>query len=390
MGCRKLTYYREGEALAKKENSFLRVVGKKSEAEKKCINYYPFGMQMPGRHFSSSSTYRYGFQGQEMDNEFKGKGNSVNYKYRMHDPRLGRFFAVDPLTSKYPHYTPYSFSGNKVIHMIELEGLEEAPTRIGSSEGESEITKDYPNHLPLSGRETEWFWHQGSTEERSFLGVEWTKTNEADWYKRDDYFELESVSLMINNISEILRDEWNSSSDTYIGASGLFSGIAREYYIRSAKNLQGLYTLADGSIDYDGGIAARTKLKSFVRNRMMTVPSGRLFDTMFGNTPPDASKKPRFWRTNKLVNIGGRAFGVVGAIQVGSDWYAVMLGKKNAEEVATDTFAVGIMTFGGPVGFTVGLMNMAGKDAKSFGVENMIDNLEKDYSGGSFPILPDF
>lgn len=43
----------------------------------------------------------------------------------MHDPRLGRFFAVDPLSSDYPHYTPYSFSGNKVIANIELEGLEE-------------------------------------------------------------------------------------------------------------------------------------------------------------------------------------------------------------------------------------------------------------------------
>lgn len=70
--------------------------------------------------------YRYGFQGQEGDPEMKGQGNSVNYKYRMHDPRVGRFFAVDPLTSKYPHYSPFSFSGNKVIAFVELEGLEEA------------------------------------------------------------------------------------------------------------------------------------------------------------------------------------------------------------------------------------------------------------------------
>ncbi|GAA0876022.1 hypothetical protein GCM10009118_24320 [Wandonia haliotis] len=43
----------------------------------------------------------------------------------MHDPRIGRFFAVDPLAAKFTHYTPYSFSGNKVIHAIEYEGLEE-------------------------------------------------------------------------------------------------------------------------------------------------------------------------------------------------------------------------------------------------------------------------
>lgn len=42
----------------------------------------------------------------------------------MHDPRLGRFFATDPLESRYPWYTPYQFSGNKVIKFVELEGLE--------------------------------------------------------------------------------------------------------------------------------------------------------------------------------------------------------------------------------------------------------------------------
>jgi RHS repeat-associated protein len=88
-------------------------------------DYYPFGMLMPGRHGSSGDKYSRGFQGQITDDEIKGEGNSVNYKYRMHDPRIGRFFAVDPLTAKYPHYSPYSFSGNKVIHAIELEGLEE-------------------------------------------------------------------------------------------------------------------------------------------------------------------------------------------------------------------------------------------------------------------------
>lgn len=78
----------------------------------------------------SSAGYRYGFQGQEKDDEVKGKGNSVNYTYRMHDPRLGRFFAIDPLAYKYPHNSSYAFSENNVIHMIELEGLEKAPSKV--------------------------------------------------------------------------------------------------------------------------------------------------------------------------------------------------------------------------------------------------------------------
>jgi RHS repeat-associated protein len=86
-------------------------------------DYYPFGMLLTNRN-GSAEDYRYGFQGQETDDEVKGEGNSVNYKYRMHDPRVGRFFAVDPLTAEYPHNSPYAFSENRVLDGIELEGLE--------------------------------------------------------------------------------------------------------------------------------------------------------------------------------------------------------------------------------------------------------------------------
>ena len=82
-------------------------------------------MLVPTRNYSNP-VYRYGFQGQEKDDEIKGIGNSINYKFRMHDPRVGRFFAVDPLTKKYPWNSPYAFSENAVISYIELEGLEKA------------------------------------------------------------------------------------------------------------------------------------------------------------------------------------------------------------------------------------------------------------------------
>jgi len=89
-------------------------------------DYYPFGMMLPNRH-SSSNDYRYGFQGQEKDDEIKGEGNSINYKYRMHDPRVGRFFAVDPLERRYTWNSPYSFAENKLGLGVELEGRELGP-----------------------------------------------------------------------------------------------------------------------------------------------------------------------------------------------------------------------------------------------------------------------
>lgn len=71
-----------------------------------------------------ADAYRYGFQGQERDDEVKGEGNSFNYKYRMYDPRIGRFFAVDPLTRSYPQLSSYQFSSNRLIDGTELEGME--------------------------------------------------------------------------------------------------------------------------------------------------------------------------------------------------------------------------------------------------------------------------
>jgi len=86
-------------------------------------DYFPFGSEMPGRSYNSGE-YRYGFQGQEKDDEVKGSGNSINYKYRIHDPRLGRFFSIDPLFREYPWNSTYAFSENRVIDALELEGLE--------------------------------------------------------------------------------------------------------------------------------------------------------------------------------------------------------------------------------------------------------------------------
>jgi RHS repeat-associated protein len=86
-------------------------------------DYSPFGVELDGRTVSLDG-YRFGFQNQEKDDEIKGEGNSINYTFRMHDPRLGRFFAVDPLAPKYPYNSSYAFSENRLIDGVELEGRE--------------------------------------------------------------------------------------------------------------------------------------------------------------------------------------------------------------------------------------------------------------------------
>ncbi|MEE3485611.1 MAG: hypothetical protein VZQ98_14980 [Bacteroidales bacterium] len=84
-------------------------------------DYYPFGMTMPGRSYDAG--YRYGFQGQDRERELWG-GEASFFKYRISDNRLGRFFSVDPLSSKFPWNSSYAFSENRLIDGVEMEGLE--------------------------------------------------------------------------------------------------------------------------------------------------------------------------------------------------------------------------------------------------------------------------
>ncbi len=101
-------------------------------------DYYPGGMLMPGRSYSSDS-YRFGFNGKENDNEVKGTGNQQDYGFRIYDPRAVRFLSVDPLTREYPWYTPYQFAGNSPIKFIDLDGCE--PAEPGTEKGQMSTAK---------------------------------------------------------------------------------------------------------------------------------------------------------------------------------------------------------------------------------------------------------
>ena len=70
----------------------------------------------------------YGFNGQEKDNE----NNWLSFEFREYDPRIIRFFAIDPLVKVYPELTPYQFASNTPIWAQELEGLEANYTNDGN------------------------------------------------------------------------------------------------------------------------------------------------------------------------------------------------------------------------------------------------------------------
>lgn len=84
-------------------------------------DYYPYGMEMPGRSFNSGD-YRFGFNGKEKDDEIKGTGNSYNFGARIHDPRIGRFLSLDPMAGSFPWMSPYVYAANTPISAIDEDG----------------------------------------------------------------------------------------------------------------------------------------------------------------------------------------------------------------------------------------------------------------------------
>jgi len=83
-------------------------------------DYYPFGMAMPGRKFSSGSGYRYGFNGQERSTEINN--NSYTAEFWQYDARLGRRWNIDPILKV--GESPYSTFSNNPIWFSDYNGAD--------------------------------------------------------------------------------------------------------------------------------------------------------------------------------------------------------------------------------------------------------------------------
>ncbi|NCI45799.1 RHS repeat-associated core domain-containing protein [Sediminibacterium soli] len=105
-------------------------------------HYYPFGLTMAGISSKAAGKLenkKNKFQGQEFNDDLGV--DMYEFKYRMDDPQIGRFWQVDPLSDKYVHNSIYAFSENRVTGHVELEGLEavEANSVMYSQNGKSKV-----------------------------------------------------------------------------------------------------------------------------------------------------------------------------------------------------------------------------------------------------------
>ncbi|MFC5193317.1 RHS repeat domain-containing protein [Algoriphagus aquatilis] len=87
-------------------------------------HYDPWGLELTGIGYEYAGVKKnnWKFQSQESIDDLGLNWSS--FKWRNHQPDIGRFFNIDPLADKYVHNSPYAFSENKVVAHVELEGLE--------------------------------------------------------------------------------------------------------------------------------------------------------------------------------------------------------------------------------------------------------------------------
>ncbi|MEA1785615.1 hypothetical protein U1E44_05910 [Arenibacter sp. GZD96] len=87
-------------------------------------NYYPFGLEHKGYNNVSYGVKNdlMTYQGQEFTEDLGL--NTHEWKYRMSDPSIGRFWQVDPLAESYAYNSTYAFQENKMGMGVELEGAE--------------------------------------------------------------------------------------------------------------------------------------------------------------------------------------------------------------------------------------------------------------------------
>jgi len=140
---------------------------------------------MPGRMNVPETPNRYGFQGQESDDEITSSRSHYSYEYRVQDARTGRFFSVDPLYAKYAQNSTYAFSENRVIDSIELEGLEACIgcPNTGANEGDVYIQESamYKHNGGVTGVTSEML-NYTDADGNTLNQVVWMADNSGGWH----------------------------------------------------------------------------------------------------------------------------------------------------------------------------------------------------------------
>jgi RHS repeat-associated protein len=84
-------------------------------------DYYPFGLQMPGRSSNTANTHAdQKYTGHFLESE--GNLGLYHAQARLYDPEVPRFYGVDAMRGDMPGWNPYHYTFNNPVRFVDPDG----------------------------------------------------------------------------------------------------------------------------------------------------------------------------------------------------------------------------------------------------------------------------
>jgi RHS repeat-associated protein len=291
--------------------------------------------------------YRYGFEGIEKTDEVSGEGNHYQFKYREYDPRIGRFWSVDPLAD-HPNQigmSPYSAFWNNPIYWTDSTGLcPDCP------DGKYVVQKG-DMYWDL---ENKWGLEHGNLEK---------------WNPGVGPKNLQ-IGQTINTI-EPIKPFTDIASTTGNVTQGQSDNQLREF-LSGASNTIGFLSIGVGAIEHLGGLEKATELLKEGKFEAVWNGETKQWSLKFqGNKTVPAefvqqskssyiSKAVSNTRLLNAVKTGGIILSVSG---VGISVVQLVRGDIGAVEFVADMAFTGVAIWAGPAGWIASSMYFVAKIA---------------------------
>ena len=130
----------------------VRVIVDGNGVVKERNDYYPFGARHARSDYSQLASNRFKYNGKE--EQVTGDLGYLDYGSRMYDSGLGRWFSIDPVVGIYYSETPYCYTLNSPVNLVDPNGAwVVVPTR-GQLFVMSEQGDDYNSLMTFFGSES--------------------------------------------------------------------------------------------------------------------------------------------------------------------------------------------------------------------------------------------
>lgn len=228
-------------------------------------HYYPFGLTMAG---ISSKALAFGqtknrlkFTTQELNDDLGL--NWYEFRFRMHDPQIGRFLTIDPLADQYVYNSTYAYAENQVINAIDLEGLEKyVVTRYLNRDGQAnEVYLDYVTDKDGNVLDNKFYENNKEIQNRNVLIISYDVNGNMTLGYADELTE-EQKTLMNNYNTN--SEEWSRQNS--IIKKDASKGYEKENWYAVGSNLTGTHSTSHIQMNTNIDLNFRSNSDRYINN----------------------------------------------------------------------------------------------------------------------------